>query len=271
MNKILAIVVSYFPDKELLQKNIRAFIEDVDMVLVWENMPQTQSPQYRVVEDNPKIAYVGVGENKGIAFALNYAWHYAVEHGYQYLLTMDQDTVWHHFHEYVGATVLNENAPKGIWGPGVISEGKELFEKTNFIITSGTLIDVGFIQTMGGYPDYLVDGIDNDICCRAISQDIPIYTINNCFIEQTCGVPEVKHFLGGTFEVHNYPPKRLYGIYRNHIISFRKYPKTERLRKDWMREWMKYRLCFVLLEKDKFRKLFAIIRGIIAGLTYKIK
>jgi len=46
-NKILAIVVTYFPEKDLLEKNISAFIDYVDKVLIWENTPEKQRLQYR--------------------------------------------------------------------------------------------------------------------------------------------------------------------------------------------------------------------------------
>ena len=69
--KILAIVVTYFPEKELLEKNISAFINDVDRVLIWENTPDEKKLEYRFI-DNSKIEYCGDGINS-ISHALNYA------------------------------------------------------------------------------------------------------------------------------------------------------------------------------------------------------
>ena len=44
--RILAIVVTYYPEKELLKKNISAFIDHVDKVLIWENTPEQEKLNY---------------------------------------------------------------------------------------------------------------------------------------------------------------------------------------------------------------------------------
>lgn len=80
MTKILAVVVTYYPDEELLTKNIQAFVNDVDKVLIWENTPESEKLNYRFIQ-NEKIEYRGDGVNS-IARALNYAWRYAKEKGY---------------------------------------------------------------------------------------------------------------------------------------------------------------------------------------------
>ena len=73
--KILAIVVTYYPKKELLEKNVNAFIEDVEKVLIWENTPSSDKIQYRYLTGN-KIEYCSDGTNS-ISRALNYGWQYA--------------------------------------------------------------------------------------------------------------------------------------------------------------------------------------------------
>lgn len=87
---ILSIIVTYFPEKELLEKNINAIIHSVDKVLIWENTPSDQRDKYRFFNEE-KVKYCGDGVNS-ISHALNYAWRYAQDNGYDYLLTMDQDS-----------------------------------------------------------------------------------------------------------------------------------------------------------------------------------
>ena len=60
--KILAIVVTYFPDKELLEKNIAAYVNDVDRVLIWENTPHEKKCEYRFI-NHEKVEYCGDGVN----------------------------------------------------------------------------------------------------------------------------------------------------------------------------------------------------------------
>ena len=94
--KILAIVVTYYPERELLEKSISAFIEDVDSVLIWENTPAKDKLSYRFIR-HEKVEYCGDGTNS-ISHALNFAWQKARMSGYDYVLTMDQDSVWDDFH-----------------------------------------------------------------------------------------------------------------------------------------------------------------------------
>ena len=89
--RILAIVITYYPEKELMEKNVSAFIDDVNKVLIWENTPESDKLKYRFIE-HEKVEYCGDGINS-ISHGLNYGWHYANNGGYDYLLTMDQDSI----------------------------------------------------------------------------------------------------------------------------------------------------------------------------------
>ena len=102
-NRILAIVVTYYPEKELLEKNVSAFINDVEKILIWENTPNDKKLLYRFLSD-PKVDYCGDGVNS-ISHALNYAWKYAETNGYNYLLTMDQDSVFENFSLFIENTI----------------------------------------------------------------------------------------------------------------------------------------------------------------------
>jgi len=112
--------------KELLEKNISAIIHSVDKILIWENTPSDQCGSYRFVH-HKKVEYRGDGINR-ISHALNYAWQYAKAHGYDHLLTMDRDSSFEDFPRYIGQTILNENAPKGIYSPPI--EGKSWLHST---------------------------------------------------------------------------------------------------------------------------------------------
>lgn len=269
-NRILAVVVSYQCSYEVLMGNISLYEQYVDKIIVWENTPSKKIEEYP--EDNSKIIYMSKGRNVGIAYALNYALDYAIVHEYDFLLTMDQDTVWHDFIRFKHTVMEASQRDMALWGPCGFqcSQDREPFVKTNFLITSGMMASAKLLRKLKGWPrDYHVDGIDNDLCCRAIEKEVPLYSVSSGWIEQTCGIPETKCFLGKTFIVHNYPPERLYEIYRNHLITFRKYKKSKELKRSWIREWYKYRLFYVLLEDDKLKKILAIFRGTIDGLCYR--
>lgn len=269
-NSILVVIVAYYPDKGLLHRNIDAYIDDVDQILIWKNTPDDNYIESEFLNVN-KIVVKGENANKGISYALNYAWKYAKKNGFRYLMTMDQDTVWHNFSAFRDDVLVNRIVPTGIWAPGNEVRNTIPYDKTNFVITSGMLVSIDVLDRLQGWDErFKVDGVDNDFCCHASHLGVPIYTVNSCHIEQRCGSPEMRSFMGMKFEVHNYSASRLYEIYKNHIITFRKYSDQKILRKSWMHEWCYYRIFYILFEKDVLIKLIAVMRGIIVGYTRRL-
>ena len=270
---ILAIIVTYFPDKKLLEKNVSALIESVDKVLIWENTPPEKRKDYRFI-NHEKVEYHGDGINS-ISHALNYAWHYAQEGGYSYLLTMDQDSHFKDFNLYLKRTIYSKDAPAGIFTPSYEDMRVEVrsdYEELDRPITSGMLIPIPLIDKIGGWDeDFHIDAVDDEFCLHAHTLSIKIYAVQGIEMQHCLGTPETKKFLGHTLTLRNYSPTRLYGIYRNNVILLRKYPQFKYIRDDFKHVLLKQLVCVLLLEDDKFRKLSAALRGCLSGLKKTIK
>ena len=146
MKKILAVVIVYYPDPELLRRNIAAFSDGVDHLLIWRNSP--------LEGDFGDAELLGDGSNRGIAQALNAAWRIAREKNYDFLLTMDQDSLWSDFAAY-RSLALSGNVPEGLWGPGINDEEiTEDWVPSDTLITSGMLIPLPVLEAIGGWnPD----------------------------------------------------------------------------------------------------------------------
>lgn len=270
---ILAIVVTFYPDRGLLENNISAFINDVDKVLIWENTPEDKKSQYRFI-DNPKIEYCGDGVNS-ISHALNYAWKYAKANGYDYLLTMDQDSIWEGFNYFIKRTILDEKSPQGIWGPAIITDSKyvindEYFYQTDITITSGMLIKTEVLNKLGGWNErFKVDCVDNEFCLKSKNLNIPIYQFRSSktYLIQRYGAPRVVHFWKYSTTLRGDSAERLYSIFMNHIILFRLFPNYKSQRRDFKIYWINKIKWIFFFEEDRFKKLIAIIKGISAGLN----
>ena len=104
--KILGVVITYYPNIEETKRNIEQFIEDIDLLIIWENTPLAERTQYKIeltgYED--KIIYKGTDLNMFIAYPLNQAVSYGRENGFTHILTMDQDSFFevNHFVKYKG-------------------------------------------------------------------------------------------------------------------------------------------------------------------------
>ena len=88
--KLLALVTLYYPPAHITD-NLLTYAEDVDGLFVWDNTPGGSNYQFPESISH-KIVRLRQGENTGIGKALNAAAMFALDNGYTYLLTMDQDS-----------------------------------------------------------------------------------------------------------------------------------------------------------------------------------
>ena len=279
--KILAVVVAYHPDVEALQCRLARYCDAVDRIFLWKNSPFELAGE--------KMVEAGDGTNRGIAYALNRAWQYARENGFDYLLTMDQDSEWEDFPAYLKAAL---DGPVGLYGPRVCPKsdagaavwqagpegaaaghtgsqdtggaGAVRYEPTDFLITSGMLIALPLLDEIGGWrEDFSVDAVDVDFVLRAKSLGIPSFRVGAGVLWQQFGGRRKKC----GFHIYDYSPERLYGIFRNHILTIRRYGSyAEPLRRMFVRRWLISRVPRILLgEKNRWAKFKAIIRGIRDG------
>ena len=268
--KILAIVVTYYPEKELLEKNISAFIDHVDKVLIWENTPEPEKLNYRFIE-HEKVEYHGDGINS-ISHGLNYGWQYAKKYGYDYLLTMDQDSLWQDFKLFCERTINCSAAPYGIWVPLVNDdENRKQYQLRDSSITSGSLIPIDILDKIGGWNEFfMVDSVDTEFFAHARSLNLGVYAIGDCHLNQHYGTPQLVKFVGHSFELRNDSPQRLFQIYRNYLIATRMYPSIKSLWIGFRMVWLKKIKWILVFETGRIRKFAAIFYGIICGLTFKL-
>ena len=88
---VAAVVVLYRPSSDVVS-NVSAFAGQVDRVFAVDN---SEAPDAAVVESLRRISnleYVPLGDNLGVATALNIGARHALGAGYEWLLTMDQDS-----------------------------------------------------------------------------------------------------------------------------------------------------------------------------------
>jgi len=267
--KILAIVVTYYPEKELLEKNISAFIDHVDKVLIWENTPEQEKLNYRFIE-HEKVEYHGDGINS-ISHGLNYGWQYAKKYGYDYLLTMDQDSVFENFYFYLQQTIFNLDAPQGIWGPNAYNFAYAGFRQNEKMFTSGMLIKTVLLNELGGWNElFAIDCVDDELCLKAGRKGIRKYILGDAKLVHRLGNPNIVTFRGHKITLRNDSPSRLYSIYKSHVLMCRLYPEDKSYRAESKSFWGKNVIYIVMFEKNRIQKLLAIFRGILSSMFTKI-
>src|SRR4051812_37127020 len=91
---VCAIVVAYFPD-EKFNERLQAVLPQVARVVVVDNTPPgSAAPKLAdSLKDPAKVHLISNRANLGISAALNQGLHHALEAGFKWALTLDQDTL----------------------------------------------------------------------------------------------------------------------------------------------------------------------------------
>ena len=90
---VMAVVVTYNPEIPLLGRDLDALVGQVPHVSVYDNGSANTADIRALVEGYPKVSLVENHENLGLPVSYNRAMAEAVDRGYEWLLTMDQDSV----------------------------------------------------------------------------------------------------------------------------------------------------------------------------------
>ena len=280
--KMLGLVTLYNPDVEVASDNIKRYIHDLDSLIIWDNSPfeanLKQLLQASLESAWKKIIWIGNGENRCIAPAINHAWQYAKEHAFDFLLIMDQDSKWADFPNYrLQIEHFWTNGKKWVYTP--FFEGvKELSQEqpVQFIrlfINSGTVIPIEILSAVGGADEAMpLDALDHDLAIRIQKAGYQVVCITSSTLYHTLGTPSKSESLH--LMTNNYSAWRTYSIARSHIINYRKH-------RDWLTFADKKRIVneyfllrfirIVLLETDKANKIKMLLKGIKEGLTYKLE
>jgi len=100
--KIIGCVVFYYPTMDVI-KNIESYIDNIDNLIVVDNSSTKNENIYNILEQKygEKIIYIENHDNLGIAKALNIGAEKSLQMGCDWLLTMDQDSRFINFSDYI--------------------------------------------------------------------------------------------------------------------------------------------------------------------------
>lgn len=267
--KILCVLLSYYPNEELIKKNLCAYIDYVDKIIIWENTPLYDRERYRFV-NNEKIEYIGADFNS-ISRALNYAAQYAIANKYDYLLTMDQDSVFCDFGLYYNFA-KEENKDNYVLGPNINNcHSSDLNIIDADLITSGTLVPVSVLHAISYNENFDIDGVDLFFCHELRKRGFHTMIVTNCILIQRYGNPLTKSIFGVKLIIPNYSAMRIYETIFSHVIVIRFFSTTVQFRKYFFTYYlMKMPLKIIFFERSKMSKIISLCKGLFNGIIKKI-
>ncbi|KXT79152.1 glycosyltransferase family 2 protein [Streptococcus sp. DD13] len=273
--KILAGIVTFHPELERLKANINAILPQVDHLVLVDNGSENLAEIQSLVQDG--MTLIPLGSNLGIAKALNEIGQYAIDQSFDWFLTLDQDTV-------VNANLMDLYRPYlGRENTGMLTclfqdinkDAEEIPEEEVTLveraITSATLMNTEIFRASHRFDEVMfIDLVDYDICIQYLLSGYDILRVNQVgFLHEIGNAQKIK-FFGRDVFTYNHSPFRKYYIARNAHYLIRKYGKNKYTRhySSMVRaEFLK----ILFYEKQKGKKLGAIIRGVLAGKRMNVK
>ena len=283
-------IVTYNPEINKLRQNIESLYKQVDKLVLIDNASSNIEDIERLVDDYPNVSVEKNKKNKGIAYALNQILKFADKNGYEWYVSMDQDSC-------CAENLVEEyakNMPRGekiaVLSPYVLNNSKVTLEEYRQMkltpveeiaqpidcITSGALNSVVAAKKIKGYNSQLfIDCVDVDFNLRLMLMHYKIFRINKAYMLQEMGeAKEVKLIQllykltrKNIFRRLRYTPVysdiRLYYISRNSRYMYRKYGKLagKRMTPVWMRgQYLYYFLTFPF-SHNRISMLKAINKG----------
>lgn len=276
--RVLGGIVTYNPDLSRLVENIKSIIGQVDCLLLIDN----GSSNYKgICEEAEKYScrIIVYKTNFGIAMALKQLMEYAVTNGFDWVLSLDQDSIAmpdliseykkHATEQSVGAMTCSIK-DRNFDLIKVCKLNGEKMEYVKTCITSGFFISVQAYQTTSGYDDKMfIDLVDFDICYSICEAGFRILKIPYVGLLHEIGIGENVKFLGRDIVIFHHNSIRRYYMTRNLIYLSKKHPRELSVAKALAK--VLYRIIAVFIyEDDKKGKLMVSIKGIKDGINMTV-
>ena len=294
-----ALVVTHFPDVCFTDRLDR-LLEQITRVVIVDNGSDAPSRAWRERYRNRKdITVLENPTNLGIATALNQGMNLLAREGFQWVVTLDQDSaVAHDFIESLLDTIAGNPNPGDVALVGAnrsdagtncaehrwLRPKKRLpfFERVacdrigpdgvTLVITSGTLTSVRAFNHLGPYRDkFFIDFVDFEYCLRARKAGYRILVSCHAQMLHHVGSKEQRRLFSATLSPTHHSPLRRYYLFRNAVEMIRLYGWT-------FPHWLIYEfmalveilLGVLIFEDQKIAKLRACMIGIWDGLLRRM-
>jgi rhamnosyltransferase len=266
--KICGTVILYEPTEEIY-KNILSYYNQVKLLISVDNSDKVNDDIVNKIKSIDNSFYIKNSGNLGIANALNIAAEYAIKNGYEYMLTMDQDTalpvdavmnLMSKYNDYSKIGIISPHHNNAIIPQPV--KDSDLHESLE-VMMCGNIINLEAHKKIGGFEEKLfIDYVDHDYCLRLNLNNYKVVQDNSISLLHKLGNRKIKYFFFMRFCPSNHSGIRLYYRTRNRFYVYKKYWQyyPMHILKD-IKALARQILSLLLLEDDKIKKLRLMFRG----------
>lgn len=261
-NNLAAVVVLYNPTGQVLD-NVDSYRDHVGVLYVVDNSDHHDASVIAELRSRGKVVYIQNHGNLGIATALNLAAEHALDQGFEYLLTMDQDS--RALRGMVEALTACHGLGVALVAPflqtrrGQASPAGKACRPAQTAMTSGSLLDLRAYRQVGPFrDDFFIDFVDIEYCLRLRRHGYKLLQADGARLEHHVG----KRIGTGWFGVTTHSPLRKYYKTRNRFQVWREYGRDfpGYVRRDRLRFVLELAR-LLLFEPEKKAKLRMMWRG----------
>lgn len=232
--KIAAVVILYYPEADLIS-NIKTYYDHVDKIFVFDNSDSESSIKLGLLSLS-KVEFFQDFNNEGIAKRLNEGAEKCMQQGFEWMLTMDQDSCFspqaikyyfNCFNNYTG----KENV--AMFGTSYGRHEKPSEEKCTItekyqLITSGSFVNLNLLKNIGGFDERLfIDLVDHDYSIRVKFCGFSLIQFSNIYLQHHIGYEVYRSSIKTLFLIKKkkiiHAPLRCYYVYRNQLYLQKKY------------------------------------------------
>lgn len=269
--KYAGVVILYNPDEDVFV-NILSYIKRLDILYVMDNSISTNYELIKKIQGlSKKVEYVSMNGNKGLPIPLNRALKLSIDNGYDFLLTMDQDTKFldgdiDKFIDQVERIYYDNLSERkiAIYAADTYKrKANEDLEYVDLVMTSGNLLDLKYMREIGPFDEKLfIDWVDQDICYRVINGGYKILCFHNIRLNHHLGETRKigVSFFSKNISVHS--PIRYYYMTRNkfYVLDKNNISLFTKLRFQLGSILLLFRI--ILFEDNKINKVKYLLLGV---------
>ena len=288
-------MVVYNPNKERLKECLKSIFSQFHQLIVFDNNGSCRE----LFADDERFVYLTENQNRGLAYALNKIMEKALLFGYDWLVTLDQDTLLPiNLLESYQRYIYEDNV--AVLSPQVIDSRRKYLKVENvnedvteveFCITSASCTNLNIWKRLNGFDEWLfIDFIDNDYCKRVRLSGYKIMRLNKVVINQQFGDIELKSprivqfYLKLSEILHNkniaklsykkkVNPLRVYYVHRNLLYLNKKFVKYGGIGYEnfYCNSFLGFLICFTLPSLVRAQKFHSVLKAIFKGLIDGMK
>ena len=276
MNKKKAVgIVLYKPDMKRWVQCLNAIEAQCDKIYLIDNNSQNINDILQVIKGRSSCTLIQNSENKGVAAALNQIMSAAETDGFEWVLTLDDDSLCDpDLYEKlwkmtsvpdvgIVCPVANDDKISSI---EVEKKQEATCQEIQNCITAGSLTNIEIWRKCGRFDEKMfIDFVDIDYCTCLREKGYKILQVTDTCVHQQYGnVSKTISFFGIQLSIFNYSPFRIYYSVRNQIYYMRKHKRFIK-KVNWTFYLIGYIGKRVVFEKNRVKSIKAIYKGIKDG------